>query len=183
MSKTNLTIDTKAREIRTGEGVTVEFLRVDGEWIGELQNYYEVPPEGMDAERFLWKMVRLWNGQVYRAVGFLTLAGTTLYGSRWVKPMALQMGLRPRAIQQWVDREIPIIMSDGMWPGLLKVMAKHRDAAREEVEQAKITQAFELIEAAFNDATKPPENVDGVAGKIVPVDNRLPKKPNLHVVS
>ena len=182
MSKTVLTIDTKAREIRTKEGVTVEFLRVGGEWVGELQNYYEVPPDGMDAERFLWKIVKLWNEEIYRAVGFLTLAGTTLYGSRWMKPMALEMGLRTRDIQQWVDREVPIVMSDDLWPGLLKVMAKHRDAAREEVEQAKITQAFELIEAAFNDATMPPENVDGAPGKVVPYASNPRKKVNLHVV-
>ena len=182
MTKTILDIDTKAREIRTREGVTVEFLRVDGQWIGELQNYYEVPPDGMDGETFQLKMVKMWNDEIYRAVGFLVLAGTTLYGSRWVKPIALEMGLRASDIQQWVDREVPIIMSDDLWPALLEIMVKHRDAASEEATQGKITQAFEWIEAAFNEAKKAPVAVAAVAGNIVPFKGNQPPKPKLHVV-
>ena len=179
MTKTVLTIDTQAREIRTKDGVTVEFLRIDGEWVGELQNYHEVPPDGMEAERFLWETARLWNEQIYRAVGFLTLAGTTLYGSTWIKPMALEMGLRASEIQHWVDREVPIIMSDDIWADVLKIILKHCDAASEEVERAKITQTFEWIEAALNDAKKSPENVDDVVSKIVPFERKSLSKTNL----
>ena len=148
MSATILTIDTKALSICTKEGAVVGFRRFNGEWIGELQSYYDVPPDDMEADRFLWKMVRLWNEEIYRAAGFLTLAGTTFYGSHWVKSMALELGRSTGEIQQWVDRETPIIMSDDVWPALLKLLLKHQNAATDDAVQGKITQALLFQELA-----------------------------------
>lgn len=145
MIKSAWTIDAKNRMAYFGLGVTVGFLRVDGEWTAKLQSRVDDHSglQQIDQKALEDEALGLWQEEIDTAIGYLTFAGTSLYGENWIEPLAQDMHVESTKIHDWINQNVPLTMADSYWPMVLGAMV-----GREE----KIIAAIVKVRSAFVDA-------------------------------